>query len=130
MDTPMTPDECAELRRKHYNATVASVRRAHDDLIAVRIRPDFAIPEHKPGQYSTLGLGAWELGGVVWDRHYPVTLLSDARLRALLEELGLAEELEWSETRTGFFVDGGGPEREEGEPLRGHSAAHGKARVR
>lgn len=56
----MTPDECAALRRKYYNATVAAIRWAHSDLMAVRIRPDFALPNHKPGQYSTLGLGAWE----------------------------------------------------------------------
>ncbi len=56
----MTADECTELRKKHYNATIASIRRAHADLMTVRVRPDFAIPAHKPGQYSTLGLGAWE----------------------------------------------------------------------
>src|SRR6516162_2504689 len=56
----MTPNECAELRKKHYNAAVAYLHRAHDDLVIVRIRPDFVIPPHKPGQYSTLGLGAWE----------------------------------------------------------------------
>jgi ferredoxin--NADP+ reductase len=56
----MTAAECAELRKKHYNATVAAIRRAHEDLIAVRIRPDFPVPPHKPGQYSTIGLGAWE----------------------------------------------------------------------
>ena len=56
----MTPDECAALRTKHYNATVVALHRAHDDLMTLRVRPDFAIPSHKPGQYSTLGLGAWE----------------------------------------------------------------------
>jgi ferredoxin/flavodoxin---NADP+ reductase len=56
----VTPDECAALRRKHYNAAVAAVRHANSDLITVRIRPDFPIPSHKPGQYSTIGLGAWE----------------------------------------------------------------------
>jgi protoporphyrinogen oxidase len=50
--------------------------------------------------------GAWELGGVVWDRHYHVTLLSDSHLRALLVELGLESELVWGETRTGFYTDG------------------------
>src|SRR5215472_8374985 len=49
---------------------------------------------------------AWELGGVVWDRHYHVTLLSDSHLRALLVELGLESELVWGETRTGFYTDG------------------------
>src|SRR5262245_22255951 len=56
----MNPEELAELRRKRYNATVAELRKLHTDLMIVRIRPDFARPTHKPGQYSTLGLGYWE----------------------------------------------------------------------
>ncbi|HEY0322092.1 MAG TPA: NAD(P)/FAD-dependent oxidoreductase [Pyrinomonadaceae bacterium] len=48
----------------------------------------------------------WQLGDVVWDRHYHVTLLSDMRLRALLDELGLEKEMQWVETRTGFYTDG------------------------
>jgi protoporphyrinogen oxidase len=49
---------------------------------------------------------AWELDGVVWDRHYHVTLLSDLHLRALWAELGLESELRWAETRTGFYSGG------------------------
>jgi protoporphyrinogen oxidase len=49
---------------------------------------------------------AWQLGDVVWDRHYHVTLLSDTTLRALLRELGLEKEMQWVETRTGFYTDG------------------------
>lgn len=49
---------------------------------------------------------AWQLGNVVWDRHYHVTLLSDTRLRSLLAELDLEKEMRWVETRTGFFTDG------------------------
>lgn len=49
---------------------------------------------------------AWQLGDVTWDRHYHVTLLSDSRLRRLLGELDLEKEIRWTETRTGFFVDG------------------------
>lgn len=49
---------------------------------------------------------AWQLGDVVWDRHYHVTLLSDSRLRAILTELELDDEMEWVETKTGFFTDG------------------------
>src|SRR5881397_3902418 len=49
---------------------------------------------------------AWNLGDVVWDRHYHVTLLSDTYLRALLAELGLEQEMAWIETRTGFYTDG------------------------
>jgi protoporphyrinogen oxidase len=49
---------------------------------------------------------AWQLGDVVWDRHYHVTLLSDRHLRALLTELGLEPEMQWVETKTGFYTDG------------------------
>lgn len=48
----------------------------------------------------------WTIGDITWDRHYHVILLSDSHLRALLAELGLAEELRWSVTRTGFYTDG------------------------
>jgi protoporphyrinogen oxidase len=49
---------------------------------------------------------AWSCGDVVWDRHYHVTLLSDTHLRGLLGELGLADDLNWVETKTGFYTDG------------------------
>jgi protoporphyrinogen oxidase len=49
---------------------------------------------------------AWQLGDVVWDRHYHVTLLSDTYLRSLLADLALETETEWVETRTGFYTDG------------------------
>ncbi|MEA2604888.1 MAG: hypothetical protein QOF89_5880 [Acidobacteriota bacterium] len=56
------------------------------------------------------GLAApWNLDGphgIVWDRHYHVTLLSDVHLRALWAELGIESELRWAETRTGFFSGG------------------------
>jgi ferredoxin--NADP+ reductase len=56
----MTPEEIAELRKKRYNATAVGLRKVHSDLMMIRVRPDFPIPPHKPGQYSTLGLGYWE----------------------------------------------------------------------
>ncbi len=49
---------------------------------------------------------AWQLGDIVWDRHYHVTLLSDTRWRSLLGELGLEQEIEWVETKTGLYADG------------------------
>jgi protoporphyrinogen oxidase len=49
---------------------------------------------------------AWSLGEVIWDRHYHVTLLSDIYLRSLLAELGLEKDMEWVETKTGFYTDG------------------------
>lgn len=56
----MTAEEIAELREKHYNATVTHLHQSHSDLWVMRVTPDFAVPKHKPGQYSTLGLGQWE----------------------------------------------------------------------
>ena len=49
--------------------------------------------------------GTWQLGDVVWDRHYHVSLSSDGYLRSLLRELGLETEIRWATTRTGFYVD-------------------------
>ncbi len=57
---------------------------------------------------STLGglADAWSVGDVRWDRHYHVTLLSDSNLLALLKDLGLESELNWVETKTGFYTGG------------------------
>jgi protoporphyrinogen oxidase len=53
---------------------------------------------------------AWQLdapdGAVVWDRHYHVTLLSDANNRGVLRELGLDDDMRWVETRTGYYGEG------------------------
>ncbi len=53
---------------------------------------------------------AWSIttpdGTVTWDRHYHVTLLSDAALRRVLDQLGLDAEMQWVETKTGYFSDG------------------------
>lgn len=49
---------------------------------------------------------AWQIGDVVWDKHYHVTLLSDSFTRKIVEEIGLADEVEWVETKTGFYTDG------------------------
>lgn len=45
------------------------------------------------------------IGNYSWDRFYHVILLSDMRLRGLLSELDLTDQLNWSPTRTGFFID-------------------------
>jgi len=59
------------------------------------------------GQAQLGGLAdAWKVGDITWDRHYHVTLLSDTKIRAILEELGLDEQMAWVTTKTGFFVDG------------------------
>ncbi|MBK9165423.1 MAG: NAD(P)/FAD-dependent oxidoreductase [Acidobacteria bacterium] len=49
---------------------------------------------------------AWDIGGIRWDKHYHVTLLSDSYTRAIVEEIGLGDEFRWVETRTGFYSGG------------------------
>jgi ferredoxin--NADP+ reductase len=56
----MTTEEILELRKKHYNASVVSLRLANEDLMILRIRPDHGVAPHRPGQYCTLGMGHWE----------------------------------------------------------------------
>lgn len=60
MPGTLTPTQIAELRQKHYNATLVHLNKPNPDLAILRVKPDFVVPEHKPGQYSTLGLGNWE----------------------------------------------------------------------
>jgi protoporphyrinogen oxidase len=49
---------------------------------------------------------AWQIGDVTWDKYYHVTLLSDRYLRGLLKELDLDDEIDWVQTRTGFYSKG------------------------
>lgn len=55
----MSSDATA-LRDAHYNATAVHVRRVHDELIVLRVRPDARIPKYEAGQWISLGMGAWE----------------------------------------------------------------------
>jgi ferredoxin--NADP+ reductase len=56
----MTAEQIAEWRQRSYNATVVRLTKPHSDLLTLHVRPDYPLPVHKPGQYSTLGLGYWE----------------------------------------------------------------------
>lgn len=49
---------------------------------------------------------AWKIGDVTWDRHYHVILMSDLKVREVLAEIGLTDDLRWVETKTGFYTDG------------------------
>jgi len=51
------------------------------------------------------GLAAsWQVGDVVWDRHYHVILSVDSALLTLLEDLDL--DVRWRTTRTGLYAGG------------------------
>ncbi len=79
--------------------------------LALRLREQgkevtvFERAEHVGGLAS-----AWSIetpdGDVTWDRHYHVTLLSDAALRNVLARLGLEAEMAWVETKTGYYDAG------------------------
>lgn len=49
---------------------------------------------------------AWQVGDLTWDRHYHVTLLSDAHTRKVLEDIDVEKGLQWCITKTGYFRDG------------------------
>ncbi|HMO13898.1 MAG TPA: NAD(P)/FAD-dependent oxidoreductase [Pirellulaceae bacterium] len=50
---------------------------------------------------------AWNINDEVrWDRFYHVNLLSDSYLRALLDKIGLEQEVRWVVTKTGFYSGG------------------------
>jgi protoporphyrinogen oxidase len=57
---------------------------------------------------ETLGglASAWSLGDIIWDRHYHVTLLSDQCFRSLLREIGLEQDMQWVESKTGVYANG------------------------
>jgi ferredoxin--NADP+ reductase len=56
----MTPEQISDLRKQKYNATVSRLVKVHSDLLVMRVRPDYLLQAHKPGQYTALGLGYWE----------------------------------------------------------------------
>ncbi len=60
MSSELSPQEIARLRDEHYNAEVVSVRQIHEDLMILRVVPDQGPLCFEPGQYTLLGLGAWE----------------------------------------------------------------------
>ena len=49
---------------------------------------------------------AWKMDDVVWDRFYHVILMSDLNTRKILKEIGLENEINWVETKTGFYSNG------------------------
>src|SRR5262245_33684734 len=56
----LDPAQITELRKKQYNATLVHIHKPQAELAIFRVQPDHVIQPHKPGQYSTLGLGYWE----------------------------------------------------------------------
>ncbi|MDA2937909.1 ferredoxin--NADP reductase [Acidobacteria bacterium AH-259-A15] len=53
-------EHLVSLRQQVYNSEITYIQLVHEELMILRVRPDFSIPPHKAGQYTTLGLGYWE----------------------------------------------------------------------
>jgi protoporphyrinogen oxidase len=49
---------------------------------------------------------SWQMDGTIWDKYYHVILMSDLNTRKILEEIGLENDMQWVETKTGFYSDG------------------------
>lgn len=51
-------------------------------------------------------VSSWKMDDIEWDKFYHVILLSDFRTRNILKEIGLEENIQWRETKTGFYING------------------------
>jgi protoporphyrinogen oxidase len=49
---------------------------------------------------------SWQFKDVTWDKFYHVILMSDTHTRKFLKELNIENEIEWVETKTGFYFKG------------------------
>jgi protoporphyrinogen oxidase len=53
------------------------------------------------------GLSTWEdFGPLTWDRFYHCILPTDSDLIGFVKELGLGDDLRWTRTSTGVYIDG------------------------
>ena len=86
-------------RRRHARADARAAARAsrRTQVTVFEAAPAARRPRRRPGS----------CGDVTWDRHYHVTLLSDAATpRRCWRSWGSSDECEWVETKTGFYTDG------------------------
>jgi protoporphyrinogen oxidase len=69
--------------------------RTGDEVTVFEAAPD-------PGGLAS----TWEIAGTRWDKHYHVILPTDRRLLAMLADLGLEDEVVWSQSSTGCYAGG------------------------
>lgn len=50
-------------------------------------------------------VSSWKMNDFEWDKFYHVILLSDFQTRKMLGEIGLEDQINWVETKTGFYTD-------------------------
>jgi protoporphyrinogen oxidase len=66
----------------------------------------YSVVVHEKDPYLGGLSGESTLNGIPIERYYHCVLPTDTRLRALFQEIGVEESLQWNRTRTGFFHDG------------------------
>ncbi len=49
---------------------------------------------------------SWQIDDLTWDKFYHVILMSDSHFRRLLKEIDLDDNINWVETKTGFYTNG------------------------
>lgn len=49
---------------------------------------------------------SWMMNDVEWDKFYHVILLSDFYTRGILKDIGVENQTNWVETKTGFYING------------------------
>jgi ferredoxin-NADP reductase len=75
LTTPLLPDDYFALVKPRWSTreltgTVVRVRRERGNAATIVVKPDFAWPDHKPGQYLRIGM---EINGVRHWRAYSIT---------------------------------------------------------
>jgi len=80
--------------------TALRLREAGDDVTLYEAAPELG------GLASAWTIDLPDGSTVTWDRHYHVTLQSDAATRRVLDRLGLDDEARWAEVRTGYTAGG------------------------
>jgi len=93
-----------ELRGRRIGVLGGGITGLTAAYYLLRQGADVTIFESRPqlGGLSTY----FNFGPFSWDRFYHCILTSDRPLLQLINDLGLTDELRWTETKVGFFADG------------------------
>ena len=93
-----------ELRGRRIGVLGGGITGLTAAYYLLRSGADVTIFESRPqlGGLSTY----FNFGPFSWDRFYHCILTSDRPLLQLVDDLGLTDELRWTETKVGFFADG------------------------
>lgn len=80
-------------------------------IMGMTLAHNLALKGHKVTIYEAaqeLGglVSTWQMNDLEWDKFYHVILLSDFNTRNILTQLSIEEQIDWVETKTGFYMNG------------------------